>query len=368
LGLSDGHLQIGLGRGLFVIAVLAIVLVVSRRIVAHVVVGLYRRNIGVKNTLVVGPDEEAWQLVERFRASHQDDSRIVGHIWGDARQDPTAMGGFDDLVRILEEHDIQNVVVSSRVEPGPFRDLVAECFAHGAAVSVVPATLASFRARVSSRNLLGLPLLEIEVPRLHLVQVVLKRLVDLTVSSIGLLVLSPLLLLVAVAVWVESPGPILFRQKRLGVGGRKFTIYKFRSMRRDAEEILRRDPALQRRYVENNYKLPPGEDPRISPLGRFLRGASLDELPQLFNVLRGDMSLVGPRPIVPSELQEYGTEALTFLGVKPGITGHWQINGRSDVGYPERADLDLAYINRWSLLMDLKILILTIPRLFNGAH
>jgi exopolysaccharide production protein ExoY len=235
---------------------------------------------------------------------------------------------------------------------------------------VVPRTLSKLDYRVSSRTVLGWPMLELQVPRLHLLQVLLKRSFDIAASAAALTLLAPLMMALAVAVKLDTPGPVLFRQRRLGVGGRAFTIYKFRSMRADAETVLRADPVLYQKYLDNDYKLPPEEDPRVSPLGRFLRRSSLDELPQLVNVLLGDMSLVGPRPIVPAEIKEYGSQAPTFLGVKPGVTGHWQVSGRSNVGYPERAELDVNYVLGWSLSVDLKILCRTIPAVLarRGAH
>jgi len=141
-------------------------------------------------------------------------------------------------------------------------------------------------------------------------------------------------------------------------------------MRVDAEEALRRDAGLYRRYVDNDFKLPEAEDPRISPLGRFLRKSSLDELPQLMNVLRGEMSMVGPRPIVPDEIAHYKPYSELFLSIRPGITGLWQVSGRSNVRYPERAFMDLDYIGNNSVLQDLAILLKTVPAVFarKGAH
>jgi len=141
-------------------------------------------------------------------------------------------------------------------------------------------------------------------------------------------------------------------------------------MRTDAEEVLKSDPVLYKKFLENDCKLPPNEDPRIFPVGGILRGTSLDELPQLINVLIGDMSLVGPRPVVGPELENYGTASSILLAARPGMTGYWQVNGRSSVAYPERAEMDLHYIKRWSLLLDLKILLRTIPAVVSqrGAY
>jgi exopolysaccharide production protein ExoY len=188
-----------------------------------------------------------------------------------------------------------------------------------------------------------------------------RRLADLAVSIPLLLLLAPLLALVATMVWWKMGRPILYAQERLGRDGRRFRLYKFRSMVRDAEEQLRRTSESWRRYVEGNFKLPLNEDPRITPLGRLLRRTSLDELPQLWNVFRGDLSLVGPRAIVPAELAEYGDYGRMLLRVKPGLTGLWQVSGRSTIEYPERARMELRYVEGRSLARDLHILLRTLP-------
>jgi lipopolysaccharide/colanic/teichoic acid biosynthesis glycosyltransferase len=199
---------------------------------------------------------------------------------------------------------------------------------------------------------------------------VLKRAFDLPLAALLFVLLAPFMGAVALALRLSSPGPVFFRQKRLGRNGQPFDCLKFRSMRVDAELVLRRNPAIHARYVANGYKLPEGDDPRITPLGRLLRKTSLDELPQLFNVLRGEMSLVGPRPIVPAELSEYGRHANDFLAALPGVTGLWQVSGRSRIGYPQRALMELDYVYGWSLWRDLRILALTVPAVLsrNGAH
>jgi lipopolysaccharide/colanic/teichoic acid biosynthesis glycosyltransferase len=149
-----------------------------------------------------------------------------------------------------------------------------------------------------------------------------------------------------------------------------FACYKFRTMFADAERKLLADPELYRRYVANDYKLPDGEDPRVTHLGAFLRKSSLDELPQLFNVLRGEMSLVGPRPIVEDELDWYGDRAPELLTAIPGLTGRWQVQGRSKLGYPDRVGVELAYVHEWSLRTDLAYLVKTVPAVLSrrGAY
>jgi lipopolysaccharide/colanic/teichoic acid biosynthesis glycosyltransferase len=197
-----------------------------------------------------------------------------------------------------------------------------------------------------------------------------KRALDLTVTIASLPLVGVVGLVIAGLVAATSRGPVFFHQERVGLGGRRFRMVKFRTMLVDAEERLRRDPALWNDYVRNDFKLPDGRDPRVTAVGWFLRRSSLDELPQLLNVLRGEMSLVGPRPIVPEEVEKYGTDEDAYTAVKPGITGWWQVNGRSGVGYPERVDLDREYASTWTFWLDVQILLrtpLTVLRA-RGAH
>jgi len=182
-----------------------------------------------------------------------------------------------------------------------------------------------------------------------------------------LVFLSPLILLIAAVVKLTSRGPVLFAQQRYGKHKRLFVMYKFRTMKVEAEAALRRDPQLYQEYVQNNFKLAEGRDPRVTAIGHFLRKSSLDELPQLWNVLRGDMSIVGPRPIVPDEMDHYGAVASLLLALKPGLTSMWVVEGRSAVGYPRRAALELMYVRDWSLRRDLWILLRTLPAILRGS-
>ena len=205
----------------------------------------------------------------------------------------------------------------------------------------------------------------------HPVARVLKRAEDL----IGCLLALPLLLvvmpLIALVVRIDSKGPVFFRQRRVGRDGEIFLMFKFRSMCADAEDRLRADPELYQEWLANDYKLPPERDPRMTKVGRFLRRSSLDELPQVLNVLVGDMSLVGPRPVVEPELDRlYGTSADVYCSVRPGLTGLWQVSGRSSVTGRARADLDVEYVRTWSPLRDAVIVLRTIPAVLRqrGAH
>jgi len=191
------------------------------------------------------------------------------------------------------------------------------------------------------------------------------------VAVVLLTLTAPLFAAVAIINKLMSPGPVFFAQKRLGLNGRPFRMFKFRTMVANAEEVLKRSPELYQKFLENNYKLPDGDDPRITRVGRFLRANSLDELPQLFNVLKGDMSLVGPRPVEPSQAENYADYYTLFLSAKPGMTGHWQVSGRSEIKeFARRVELDLEYIRDQSLSKDLEILLRTVPAVLmrRGAH
>jgi len=197
-----------------------------------------------------------------------------------------------------------------------------------------------------------------------------KRLIDVVLAALSLVVLAPVFLVIALWIKVDSRGPVFFSQRRVGRGGRPFSCLKFRTMCPDAERQLVRDPELFRMYLANACKLPADRDARITRAGRVLRRTSLDELPQIVNVLLGHMSLVGPRPVLSSELAFYWPNASALSSMRPGMTGAWAVSGRSSVGYPARARIELEYVRRWSLRTDARILFKTIPAVVsgNGAH
>jgi exopolysaccharide production protein ExoY len=188
-----------------------------------------------------------------------------------------------------------------------------------------------------------------------------KRLFDIVFASIILFSILPLFIIVAVVLKVAEPGPVIYRHVRIGLWGRRFACFKFRTMVVDAENVLKAllddDPSARVEW-ERNLKLV--KDPRVTRVGRFLRESSLDELPQLINVLRGEMSLVGPRPIVPLEISHYGDGLTSYVSARPGLTGVWQISGRSDCGYDKRVELDANYVSDWRFSTDLAILVRTV--------
>lgn len=272
------------------------------------------------------------------------------------------LGGMDLAPRIAREAGIRHALVAM---PGAGRERLVQvverygsCFSH---LLVVPDLFGLSSLWLAARDLQGTVALEVRQQLLLPGPRLLKRLLDLTGTAfLGLLAL-PVLAAVAVAIRVDSPGPVLFAQTRIGKGGRKFRAWKFRTMVRDAEEVLERylaeHPEFREEWLQDQ-KL--RRDPRVTRVGRFLRRTSLDELPQLWNVLRGEMSLVGPRPIVDEEVARYGPRFALYAQVLPGITGLWQVSGRNDTTYEERVELDSYYVRNWSPWLDLYILARTV--------
>lgn len=193
----------------------------------------------------------------------------------------------------------------------------------------------------------------------HRAYLFIKRFFDITLSALGLVLLSPVFLVLAIWVKADSKGPAFFAHTRVGIDHKPINIYKFRTMVDHAEDMIQNFTPEQQKEYQQNFKVE--DDPRITRVGRFLRKTSLDELPQLLNILRGDISIVGPRPVVVNELEKYGDHVQQFLSVRPGLTGYWQVHGRSNTSYEERVKMDVYYISHRSLLLDLKIVCQTIP-------
>jgi len=238
----------------------------------------------------------------------------------------------------------------------PVRDRAADRAMRGARAAAARAVAASRRPA---------PVLKVNVwadsPARAGWPAVLKRGLDVIGALIGLVLSFPLMLVLAPCIMLGSPGPALFAHTRLGRDGRPFRCYKLRTMCVDAESHLAHDTELRAAYRANGYKLPSNTDARVTPLGRFMRLSSLDELPQFWNVLRGDMALVGPRPIVDEELEHYAArDRRLLLSVRPGITGAWAVGGRSCIGYPHRAAIELDYVRHWTVRRDLEILLRTV--------
>ena len=186
----------------------------------------------------------------------------------------------------------------------------------------------------------------------------LKRISDVVISGIGLIILSPILLILSILIKLDSNGPIIFSHKRIGKNGQEFKMYKFRTMYENAQEMIKQFTPEQMKEYKENYKLT--NDPRITKIGKFLRKTSLDELPQLINIIKGDLSLIGPRPVIKEELEKYEDNKEKFLSVKPGLTGYWAANGRSNISYEDRMRMELYYVDNMSFKLDIEIFFKTI--------
>ena len=359
LGLANLHADISTHAA--ILASLCLLVLAGRPMADRVIRRAHRLGVGRRNAIIIGEAEEVWRLISHLRRSSDFSIRVVGHLAPEPDRDPTALGGIDQLAFRLEELQVDYVIVSASVAPAAVRAVEHETLLHGALLSVIPREVTSPRERTVIREICGWPAMRLRLPAGQLIQLVVKRTLDVSIAATGLVLCAPVFLVIAIAIKLDSPGPVFFRQRRPGLGGRRFAIFKFRTMQPDAEHVLSRDAELYQRYLDNGCKLTPPDDPRMSRLGAVLRRTSLDELPQLLNVLLGDMSLVGPRPVVGPELAYYGEDVRLLLSVRPGITGSWQVNGRSALTIEERRGMDLDYVRQWSLLMDLRILVRTIP-------
>lgn len=331
---------------------------------------LRRRGMGVDRVLIVGAGEVGRAIMRNIVAQPELGYRVVGFVDDDPAKGEKdigrfkALGPIDNLPRLIREENVNEVIVTL---PWMYHrkivSIMRQCERERVRSRIVPDLFQLSLSRMDVDDLGGVPLLSVKEVSISGWNLALRRALDLSIALIGLILLSPLLLLIAIAIKLESPGPILFKQKRVGKGGRRFTLYKFRSMRQGAEEEL---PELTELNEAKGPFFKIRDDPRLTRVGKLLRRTSLDELPQFCNVLRGEMSVVGPRPALSSEVERYQEWHKKRLQVSPGMTGLWQVSGRSDVTFDEMCLLDIYYVERWSLLLDVKILFKTIPALLLG--
>jgi len=352
--------------------VIILILIGAARAIECATEGLrYRRGIGVERALIVGAGEVGRSVMRTVVARPDLGYRIVGFVDDDPIKAQTGIGRFpalgttERLDEILRGANI-DVVISTLPWHSYERilQIMSICQAHGVEVRIVPDLYQIALANVVVESLNGIPLLGVRGPVLREWQVAFKRVADILLSSVSLIILSPLLLLIGVAIRLDSPGPAIFRQTRVGKDGQHFTCLKFRSMYVDAEARM---ADLQQHNEATGPIFKMRNDPRCTRIGRLIRRISLDELPQLWNVLRGDMSLIGPRPPLPSEVAKYEPWHLRRLDIEPGITGLWQVSGRSDLTFDEMVLLDIFYIENWSPFLDLRILLRSVPAVLFGS-
>jgi len=360
-------------RGMLVLAGLLIVaLLATSRLVQHFIEGqLRRRGIGVERLLIVGAGEVGRAVMRSILASPRLGYQIVGYV----DDDPTkgdghlgrfqGFGGLDKLAEVIQTQKVDEVIVTLPwMYHRKIMQIVAECERGKVRVRVVPDVFQQRMHRVDLDSLHGIPLIGPGPTELSSGAMLVKRAMDLILVVFALPFAILLFVLVAVLIKLDSPGPVLFKQPRVGKDGRVFDMYKFRTMIVGAER-------MQAELADLNEADGPlfkiRDDPRRTRVGRFLRRTSIDELPQLINILKGEMSWVGPRPGTPEEVAQYEPWQRERIVVRPGVTGLWQVSGRSDIPFDEMILLDIFYIENWSLDLDIRILLQTVPRVLFGT-
>jgi exopolysaccharide biosynthesis polyprenyl glycosylphosphotransferase len=345
---------------------------VGRFVVRRVVYSMRAHGFFLASAVIVGANNEGLSLAEQLIGWKDSGLNLVGfvdkklpvgtHVY----RGLPVLGNVESLDSLIDQYGIEELILASSAFSA--RDKVIELFQRYGVSGRIHLRMSSGLYEIMTTGLTVqefayVPLVGINPVRLTGVDQVLKTALDYCLTVPGLIVISPLLLVIALAVKLDSPGPVIHLRRVMGLNGRQINAYKFRTMHVNGDEILRRHPELGSELA-SNHKLK--KDPRVTRLGAFLRRTSLDELPQLFNVLKGDMSLVGPRMIAPEETEKYSKWDMNLLTVRPGITGLWQVRGRSDISYEERVRLDMHYIRNWTIWYDLQILFQTLPAVIRG--
>ncbi len=332
---------------------------------------MYRRGMGVRRTLIVGAGELGQGLAYKMFSEKEVGYKAIGFLDDDPEKlhkdfhGVPVIGSTINLKNKIREMNIDEVILATgRLHQQKVLDIIMECESEGVAFKLVPGILELIASRISTDEIGGIPLLTVKEIRLQGMNAFLKRFVDIVISLTVIVVLSPLMLLIAAAIKLESRGPVFFTQKRVGKDGRTFDLYKFRSMIVNAESMFETIVAQKGGDI---MRFKAKDDPRVTRIGRIIRKLSIDELPQLFNVLIGDMSLVGPRPPIPIEVEKYSSWHMKRLRIRPGITGLWQVSGRSELPFEDMVRLDIYYIENWSLWMDFRIILRTVPTVLFGS-
>jgi exopolysaccharide biosynthesis polyprenyl glycosylphosphotransferase len=326
-------------------------------------IGFFRQwlqyyGVGVENVWLIAEGNIAVGLREYIK-SQRPSQKLLG------------LSGFFDIETLKSQPQIDRVMLGSELDKDIMLKLIRFCENRGIVLQYVPSLTGLYTSHVTIDMVAGYPLIELAPTPLSGWGRIAKRIFDVVLSILGIVILSPVMLVVAIAVKLDSKGPIIYSQKRVGELGKLFTFYKFRSMYAEMSPGLggaEADRMLEALRAGSNEASGPmfkmKNDPRVTKVGKFIRKTSLDELPQLFNVFIGNMSVVGPRPALPNEVEQYDAIARRRLLIKPGVTGLWQVSGRSDASFSDYVQLDVYYLEHWSLWLDLKLIFLTFKAVF----
>lgn len=342
--------------------IVTVIMVSARYIFRKIKYIQNKRGFNKEDTLIIGTNEEGKYIYERIRSAPHLGLNVVGFIGEESANPsyPEILGRVEDLETVIEQNkNIGTVIlVASALSSRLMQDIYRLLNKLDISAFVSPSLLNIISSRVAVQPVAGVPLITIDKTEFRGLKLLAKRIMDIALTVAGLIILLPVLLLIALIIRIDSKGKALFKQKRVGRKGKSFMLYKFRTMTKNAEEKLGEIKHLNEAEGKI-FKIK--EDPRITRVGRFLRKYSLDEFPQIINVLKGEMSLVGPRPPIPSEVAKYDEWEKQRLQALPGMTGLWQVSGRSELPFGEMVKLDIYYIENWSPLFDLYILLKTIP-------
>jgi exopolysaccharide biosynthesis polyprenyl glycosylphosphotransferase len=340
-------------------------LLIGRRAFVFAIRQAHKHGIGLRRAVVVGRNADVRRVVAALESDRDVDHQLVGFVTTGHTADSRAIGSIDEIETILDRLDPEEVILSSTLDRVQIRRVADACVRRGVAILTVPSWERAIRGWAEPVRIGPLAGFHVHPARMAMPGLALKRVTDVALTSIGLVVAAPLMGLIALAIKLDSRGPVFYRQRRVGLGGREFMMWKFRSMQHEAEAAVENIAPLNCYPDDRLFKVEC--DPRVTRVGRVLRRFSLDELPQLFNVLAGDMSLVGPRPPVPREVKRYDRRHFIRLSVVPGMTGPWQVNGRNLIrDFEEVVRLEKSYIESWSLATDFEIMIKTIGVVLSG--
>lgn len=326
-----------------------------------------KKKIMIKRRTILIGYIERYEKFVRFLEKSNTEVDIVGYVSLDEEESGEYLGNIKKLENIIHEYAVDQIYIMERqygdiIDVQPYINM---CVEMGVTARIIMNAYSGGAAQSYVSSVGTYPVITYHTVSLNVWARAFKRIIDIVGSLMGIIVLSPFMLVTALAIKIDSKGPVIFKQKRVGMNGRNFNMYKFRSMCIDAEE--KKQELMKQNEMDSNFMFKMKDDPRITRVGKFIRKTSIDELPQFFNVLFGDMSLVGTRPPTIDEVEQYERRHWRRISIKPGITGMWQVSGRSTItDFDEIVQLDTQYIDCWDVFIDFKIMLQTILQVFTG--